>query len=112
MPTSNKHPTLTTLATPVHRNPTPTPEEIMKEFPTVFNGQIKTMKGEEFHISLTDNAKPFCVKTPRSIPFAYRDKRKAELDRLQKQGIIALSLSLQSGAHRLSSHPQITYESV
>jgi len=36
----------------------------MKEFPEVFNGQIKTMDCEEFHISLTDNAKPFCVNTP------------------------------------------------
>ena len=46
--------------------------------------------GEEFHISLVDDAKPFCVNTPRSIPFAYREKLRAELDLLQKQGIIAL----------------------
>ena len=59
------------------------------EFPTVFDGQIKTMHGEEFHISLTEDAKPFYVNTPRSIPFAYRDKLKVELDLLQAQGIIA-----------------------
>ena len=47
------------------------------------------MEGEQFHISLTDNATPFCVNTPRSIPFAYRDKLKSELDLLQSQGIIA-----------------------
>ena len=37
----------------------PTLDNIMKEFPSVFDGQIRTMVGEEFHISLTDNAKPF-----------------------------------------------------
>ena len=61
----------------------------MQEYPTVFDGLIKTMEGEKFHISLTDNAKPFCVNTPRSIPFAYREKLKAELDLLQRQGVIA-----------------------
>jgi len=47
------------------------------------------MDGEEFHISLTADAKPFCVNTPRSIPFAYRDKLKAELELLQAQHVIA-----------------------
>lgn len=65
-----------------------TSEAIMKEFPTVFDGHIKTMDGEEFHISLTDDAKPFCINTPRSIPFAYCDKLRAELEVLQTQGII------------------------
>ena len=47
------------------------------------------MEGEKFHISLVEGAVPFCVKTPRSIPFAYREKLKAELQPLQDQGIIA-----------------------
>ena len=47
------------------------------------------MEGEKFHISLTDNAQPFCVNTPRAVPFAYRDKLKAELDLLQSQGVIS-----------------------
>ena len=34
-------------------------------------------------------SRPFCVRTPRVIPFAYRDKLKAELDVLLEQGIIA-----------------------
>ena len=42
-----------------------------------------------FHIALTKDAQPFCVNTPRTVPFAYRDKLQAELDLLQKQGIIA-----------------------
>jgi len=40
------------------------------------------------HISLVEYAIPLCVKTPRSILFAYQDKLKAELDFLQEQGII------------------------
>ena len=62
---------------------------LIDAFPSVFDDQIKTMEGEVFHISLTEDAQPFCVRTPRTIPFAYRDKLKAELDHLQAQGIIA-----------------------
>ena len=61
----------------------------VQEFPTVFDGNINSMEGEEFHIYLIDDARPFCVNTPRSIPYAYCDKLKAELDLLQSQNIIA-----------------------
>ena len=47
------------------------------------------MDGEKFHIHLTSDAKPFCATSPRSIPFAYRDKLTAELELLQQQHIIA-----------------------
>lgn len=47
------------------------------------------MEGEYFHIALTDDAKPFCIHTPHTIPFALRDKLKDELDLLQEQNIIA-----------------------
>ena len=61
----------------------------MLEFASVFDGQVRTMQGEKFHISLVEGAVPFCIKAPRSVPFAYRDKLKLELDLLQEQGIIA-----------------------
>ncbi len=48
------------------------------------------MEGEKFHIALTEGAKPFCVHTPRAIPFAFSDKLKAEFELLQQQGIITL----------------------
>ena len=51
-------------------------DELIKEFQSVFDGQVKAMEGEQFHIAIADDAKPFCVKTPRAIPFAYRDKLK------------------------------------
>ena len=76
----------TRLSTPQGR--TPTAEELMAEFPKVFDGQVRTMPGEKFHISLTKEAKPFCVSTPRTIPFAYREKLKEEIDLLVDQGII------------------------
>jgi len=49
-------------------------QNLMGQYPMVFDGQIRVMAGETFHITLVDNAVPFCVKAPRSIPFAYRDK--------------------------------------
>ena len=64
-------------------------EEIMQEFPSVFDDQIRALEGEMFHITLIDNVTPFCVKALRSVPFAYRDKLKEELKFLQEQGIIA-----------------------
>ena len=63
-------------------------EQLMAAFPTVFDGQIRVMQGEEFHIEIDDTAKPFCVHTPRTIPFAYRDKLQAELNLLESQHII------------------------
>ena len=66
-----------------------TKDSIINEFPRVFDGIIRAMDGEQFHIHLTSDAKPFCVTSPRSIPFAYRDKLAAELELLQEQHIIA-----------------------
>ena len=54
----------------------------------VFDGQVTTMEGEVFTISLMEGAEPFCVKVPRSISFAYHEQLKKELDLLQQQGII------------------------
>ena len=73
--------------TPSHAHPI-TSDDIIAEFPSVFNEQVKPMDGEQFHITLTEEAKPFCIKTPRAVPFAYRYKLKAELETLQDQGII------------------------
>ena len=67
----------------------PAVNDFVAEFPLLFNGTISMMEGEQFHIELMSEAKPFCVRTPRMIPFAYRDKLQAELNLLQSQGIIA-----------------------
>ena len=64
-------------------------EGLVREFPSVFSGQISAMEGELFKISLMENAQPFSVKAPRAVPFAYREKLQQELDSLQQQDIIA-----------------------
>ena len=64
-------------------------QSVVKEFPTVFDGNIRSMDGEEFHIHLIDDAKLFCVNTPKSIPYVYQDKLGTELELLQAQHIIA-----------------------
>ena len=66
----------------------PKKSEMINMYPTVFDGQIRVMPGKEFHISVIANAQPFCVHTPWTIPFAYRDRLKAELHLLQSQNII------------------------
>ena len=45
------------------------------------------MEGEKFHISLVDDAVPFCIKAPHLR--TYKNKLKAELEILQEQSIIA-----------------------
>ena len=92
LPESYPHPP--TPVTPpcvsvVEHAPPPPSDEIMAAFPSIFDGQVKSMEGEEFHIQLVDGAQPFCVHTPRTIPFAYREKLQDELTLLQSQGIIA-----------------------
>ena len=71
-----------------HKQNNVTADDLINEFPTVFDGQIRVMNGELFKINLRDDAKPFCISAARSIPYAYRDKVKKELDSLQSQGII------------------------
>ena len=51
----NPHLRKHTLTLPPSENHTLTSEEIMSEFPTIFDGQITIMEGVKFHISLTDN---------------------------------------------------------
>ena len=51
----------------IERDPLPSSGNIMAEFPSVFDGQVKVMDGKEFRIELIDNAQPFCVQTPRAI---------------------------------------------
>ena len=68
---------------------TVTKEDLIKEFPEVFDGKIKTMPGEKFKITLDDKAKPFNVSTPRFVPFPYREPLRKEIDFLVSQGLIA-----------------------
>ena len=66
-----------------------TAEDIIREFPSVFDSELKAMPGEEFRIELEDDVTPFCVRAPRAIPYAYRDKVQVELERMVREDIIA-----------------------
>ena len=41
----------------------PIQRERIDLYPTVFDGQIRVMQGEEFHISVAANTQPFCIHT-------------------------------------------------
>ena len=60
----------------------------MEEFPAVFDGQIRMIPGEVFKIMVTEAAKPFCISTPRTLPYAYTEPTKKQLELLELQGII------------------------
>ena len=47
-----------------------------------------TMKGDPVKITLRPDATPYCLPTARRIPFALMPKVKAELDRLERDGVI------------------------
>ena len=81
-------PSINKVNTHVKENIDITREDLINEFPTVFDGQIRTMPGETFKIELTEDYKPFCVNTPRTIHYSYQEKLKAELDLLESQNII------------------------
>ena len=67
----------------------PTREDLMKEFPTVFDGVVRAMPGEVFQICLKDGAKPFSVTSPRRVPFPKQEKLEAQIKKLESAGIIA-----------------------
>ncbi len=64
-----------------------TQANIMKEFPDIFKG-LGTF-GEEYKIQVKDDANPYCLYTPRRIPFALRKQVKEELQRMESLGVIS-----------------------
>ena len=70
-------------------------EEAMAAFPVVFqepsevDGVLKTMKGGPMKIHLKDvPIIPTQLYTARKVPYAFEDSARAELDKLEKMGII------------------------
>lgn len=62
-------------------------EVIEKEYPKIFN-ELGVFK-DEFHIKLVANPKHYVHATPRNVSIPLLPKVKAELDRLQRLGIIS-----------------------
>ncbi|KAF0304940.1 putative RNA-directed DNA polymerase from transposon BS [Amphibalanus amphitrite] len=57
------------------------------------NRPLREMIGGPMKIVLNEDAQPYAVTAPRSIPFAWRDKAKEQLDKLQRDGIISEEMS-------------------
>ena len=63
-----------------------TKDEVMKAYPKLFKG-LGRLKGE-YTIRLKDDAKPFCMYTPRKVPLPLMKKLEKELATLVKSEVI------------------------
>ena len=64
-------------------------QQLLEEFADVFdNSQLHPMDGPPMDIQLQPGAEPSCVRSARTIPFAYRDQVKSQLDGMLDDGII------------------------
>ena len=83
-----KHAPFNTMDTSDRRSHTR--KELLEEFKDVFStsDELKTMTGEPMKIHLKENVETFAISTTRSIPFAWRDEVKENLDRMTRQGIV------------------------
>ena len=63
-------------------------DEVVNEFPKVFDGQCKVMKGKPYHIDLLPGAVPVNTGASRMVAEPYMPALRKELDSLVAQGII------------------------
>ena len=63
-----------------------TKDDVVKAYPKLFSGLGK-LKGE-YTIRLRDDAKPFCLYTPRRVPLPLMKKVEDEINGLVKSGVI------------------------
>ena len=63
-----------------------TKDDVAKAYPKLFSG-IGKLKGK-YTIPLRDDAKPFCLYTPRRVPLPLMKKVKDEINGLVKSGVI------------------------
>ena len=64
--------------------------EMKSAFSRVFDtsAPLREMSGGLMKIELTEDAVPVAVRTPRAIPFAWREEVRAQLDELVQKGVI------------------------
>ena len=58
------------------------------EYKTVFDGRLGSLPGGQVHLTLISDAEPV-VRPPRTLPEARKPTVKMEIDRLEREGIIA-----------------------
>jgi hypothetical protein len=61
--------------------------KLLEKYSSLFDSQLGHWKNKKYHIELQDNVKPYHAK-PFSIPKAYEETLKLELDRLVKLGVL------------------------
>ncbi len=64
-------------------------DNLINEYPELFDNQCKIMKNGTYHIDLEEDAKPISTGACRTIPEPYLPALKRELDDLEAQGIIS-----------------------
>jgi transposase InsO family protein len=66
-------------------------QALMQEYRDVFAEEevLEPMQGPKMHIQLKKGARPTALSTARSIPFAWREEVKTQLEQMVAQGIIA-----------------------
>ena len=62
-------------------------DDFLEAFTELFQEDLGTLNGTEVKLVVDENVKPHFCK-PRPVPFAMQAKVEAELDRLQKEGVI------------------------
>ncbi|XP_068206283.1 uncharacterized protein [Palaemon carinicauda] len=63
---------------------------LVSAFPRVFGATkiLREMHGGPMHIKLSENARPFAVTAPRTIPYSWRSEIKDQLDELLEKDVI------------------------
>ena len=67
--------------------PKPKLEDLVKQYPTLFDGKIGIIKGITAKLVVKENATRRCFK-PRPVPYALRERVAAELSRRKKEGVL------------------------
>ena len=62
--------------------------ELLQKYEPLFDGTLGTYNGKQYDIELQDDAKPFHLKRPYSVPHAYKAAFYKEVERLCKIGVL------------------------
>lgn len=62
-------------------------KEILNKYPKVFDGELGSMKDIMVKLTVKPGSTPKCLKA-RPVPYAIKPKVEAELDRLEKSGVL------------------------
>ena len=62
-------------------------EDTVQQFHKLFDGQLGTTEGFTAELKVKENVSSQCFK-PRTVPFALRDKVEAEIQCLEREGVL------------------------